>query len=238
MVFEGSELLFSLRTRGTDEPAWHVGPGFVLPRNPCVSSDADFVETISRSSSQGRIPRDGVQSALYAAYGDEEKRVLIRGLEATSDHEASWREAALRSIWSVNMRGERVRVHRNGTLLVVVWHQGLSPESWKAVNASVAKRLGNRATDNLSVMEGTLKRHPKFAYRFYIDGLANGQTCGLTGMDTKLKDIQPGTRILVRGTIHSHHFEESAYHQPNAALVVADYIYMDVKHLKLLNAKK
>ena len=238
MVFEGSELHPSLRTRKADEPAWHVRSGFVLPRNPCVSSDAEFVETISRSSSQGRIPSSGVQSALYAAYDADEKRVLLRGLEAASDHDAGWREAALRSIWAVNVRGGNIRVHRKGTLLVVVWHQGLSPESWEAVNASVAKKLGNGATDNLSVLEGTLKVHPKFAYRFYLDGLADGQSCGLTGVDTKLKDLQPGNRIRVRGTLHSHHFEESAYHQPNAALLVADYIYMDVKHLKLVNEKK
>lgn len=141
MIFEGRELLPSLKTRQADEPVWHMRSGFVLPRNPYVSSDAEFVEGISRSSSQGRIPRAGVQSALYAAYGGEEKRVLLRGLEAASDHDASWREAALRSIWAVNMRFGNIRVHRKGTLLVVVWHQGLSPESWEAVNASVAKRL-------------------------------------------------------------------------------------------------
>jgi len=124
---------------------------FVLPRNPCVSTDAKFVEAISGSSSMGniRIPGEGVQSALYAAYGDEEKRVLLRGLEAASDLDATWREAALRSIWRVNVRGGRVRVHREGTLLVVVWHQGLSPESWEAVNASVAKRLGNAISQEL-----------------------------------------------------------------------------------------
>ena len=238
MVLEGRELLPSLRTRQADEPVWHLRSDSVLPTNPCVSTNAEFVERISRSSSQGQLPRDGVQSALYAAYGDEEQRVLLRGLEATSDDDASSREAALRSIWRVNMRHGNIRVHRKGKLLVVVWHQGLSPESWEAVNSSLAKRLGNNATDNLSVLEGTLKLHPKFAYRFFLDGLANGQTCGLTGMDTKLKEIQPGARIRVRGTLHSQHFDESAYDQPNAALIVADYIYMNVKHLKLLNEKK
>lgn len=238
MVFDGRELLPSLRTRKADEPVWHMRSGFVLPRNPYVSTNEEIVEGISRSSSQGRIPGGGIQSALYAAYGDEDKRVLLRGLEAASDRDASWREAALRDIWAKNMRFGNIRIHRKGTLLVVVWHQGLSPESWEAVNASVAKRLGNGATDNLSVLEGTLKVHPKFAYRFYLDGLANGQSCGLTGMDNKLKDLQPGTRIRVRGTLHSRHFEESAYHQPNAALIVADYIYMDVKHLKLVIEKK
>ena len=144
MVLEGRELLPSLRTRQADEPVWHLRSGFVLPRNPCVSSvdfDAEFVEAISRSSSMGRIPREGVQSALYAAYGDKEKRVLLRGLEASSDLDATWREAALRAIWAVNERAGRVRIHRKRTLLVVVWHQGLSPESWEAVNASVAKRI-------------------------------------------------------------------------------------------------
>lgn len=209
----------------------------MLARNPNVSSDADFVETISRSSSQGRISRKGVRSALYAAFGDEDRSVLLRGLEATSDHDASRREAALRSIWRVNMHHGNIRVHRKGKLIVVVWHQGLSPESWEAVNVNVAKRLGSGATDNLSVLEGTLKSHPKFAYRFYLDGLANGQTCGLIGMDAKLKGIQEGARIRVCGTLHSQHFQKSAYNQPNAAIVVADYIYMDVKHLELLDQK-
>ncbi len=99
----------------------------------------------------------------------------------------------------------------------------------------VKTQMGEPSPNDLSVLEGTLKLHPKFAYRFYLDGLANGQTCGLRGVDAELKEIQPETRIRVRGILHSHHFEESAYRQPNAALIVADYIYMDVKHVKPLS---
>lgn len=104
---------------------------------------------------------------------------------------------------------------------------------WKQEKAKAVPEGGN--AKELSILEGTLKQHPKFAYRYYLDGLSQGQTCGLMGMDAKLKDVRPGTRIRVRGILFGLHFEESAYNRPNAALVVADYIYMDVKHLELLS---
>jgi hypothetical protein len=89
----------------------------------------------------GKIPRDKVRSALYACYVDEKELVLFRGLEAASAFDADWREAALREIWAYNARQGRAQVHRKGLLLVVVWHDGLSPERWAAVNARVAERL-------------------------------------------------------------------------------------------------
>ena len=131
--------------------------------------------------------------------------------------------------------GEQVYVATSyGSKLDAAIQQRLT-DFWEEYGAKAAQE-GAGAIGHLSVLEGTLKLHPKFAYRYYIDGLANGQTCGLKGVDTKLKDIQPGTRIRVRGTMHSHHFEESAYGQANAALIVADYIYMDVRHLNVLPA--
>ena len=104
---------------------------------------------------------------------------------------------------------------------------------WIDLQKGSATVEGNGSAQ-LSTLEGVLKVHPKFAYRFYLDGLAEGQSCGLKGMDSQLKAVPAGTRIRVRGTLRSQHFDESAYGQPNSALIVADYIYLNVRDFELL----
>ena len=89
----------------------------------------------------GRLGREGIRSALYARYVTGEKEVWIYGLEAESDAAADRREEALRAIWERNDRLNLRRVHRKGLVLVVVWHSGVSPECWDAVNAGIADRL-------------------------------------------------------------------------------------------------
>lgn len=142
LILEGRELHPSLKTRLVDEPILHMRSGMLLPRNPYTSTGATFVEAVSGSTSMGKNrTREGIRSALYASYADEKKLVLLRGLEAASALDADRREAALRKTWAYNARGGRAQVHRKGLLLVVAWHDGLSPEVWAAVNASVAKRM-------------------------------------------------------------------------------------------------
>ena len=89
----------------------------------------------------GRLGREGIRSALYARYAAGEKEVGIYGLEVESDAAADQREEAVRAIWAHNGRLGRARVHRKGLVLVVVWHTGVSPECWKAVNTRIADRL-------------------------------------------------------------------------------------------------
>ena len=109
---------------------------------------------------------------------------------------------------------------------------------WKDLTKESASVDGGDGSATLSTLEGTLRVHPKFAYRFYLDGLAEGQSCGLMGMDSKLKEVQPGTRIRVRGILRSNHFDESAYGRPNSALIIADYIYLDMKDFELRPANQ
>ena len=61
-----------------------------------------------------------------------------------------------------------------------------------------------KAEEKLATLEGILKVHPKFMYKYYIVAYG-GQTCALyadpsVGKDM-LKDINPGTEIRVRGKL-------------------------------------
>lgn len=140
LVLEGRELHPSLMTRLlADNTVRHV-PRRVIQGNPQHSNDAEFIEAIARSGSQGNLSGEGIRSALYALYlGDRE--LGIYGLEAASAADADRREDALRKIWSHNESIDRARVHRGGLVLVVVWTDGVSPEVWEAVNAAVGDRL-------------------------------------------------------------------------------------------------
>ena len=51
------------------------------------------------------------------------------------------REKALREIWAHNASFGRSRVHRQGRILLVIWHDGVTPECWESVNAVVARKL-------------------------------------------------------------------------------------------------
>jgi hypothetical protein len=140
LALEGHKLHASLRTPRLDSFR-DLPAGVVPPKNPQLSSDDKFVQAIAHNSSQGSLGRDGVRSALYARYAAGEKEVGIYGLEVKPDAAADQREEALRAIWDYNVRLNLVRVHRKGSVLVVVWHSGVSSECWEAVNASIAARL-------------------------------------------------------------------------------------------------
>ena len=139
LVLEGHELHASLKTRQMDDSVRHV-PRALIPENPHVSTNADFVAAIARNGSQGSLGRDGIRSALYALYR-EKNELGFYGLEAVSAADADRWEEALRKIWAHNGRMGRAQVHRKGLVLVVVWTDGVSPECWKAVNASKVERL-------------------------------------------------------------------------------------------------
>ncbi len=142
LVLEGQELHASLVARPLDSFR-DLPPGVILPKNPQLSSDDKFVRAISRGSSQGRLSREGIQSALYARYAAAEKEIGIYGLEAMSDADAERREKSLQEVWAYNTRSDRVRVHRKGLVIVVVWHTGVTAECWEAANAVIAKRVAD-----------------------------------------------------------------------------------------------
>ncbi len=140
LVLDGHELHASLVTQQIDDgPRRHV-PRAVLRDNPQLSTDAEFVEAIARSGSQGRLGGEGIRAALYALYRGESE-VGFYGLEAASTADADRLESLLRGIWAHNARLDRARVHRVGKVLVVVWNDGVSASSWEAVNAVVVERL-------------------------------------------------------------------------------------------------
>lgn len=145
LVVEGHELHASLRARPIGSIR-HPPGGVVLPSNPHLSIDAKFVEAISRSGSQGKLGKEGIRSAFYALYAASENDLGIYGLEAKSDADADQRENAIREIWTHNARRDLARIHRKNRILVVLWHTGVSPECWEAVNASVVDRLNAPGT--------------------------------------------------------------------------------------------
>ena len=107
-----------------------------------MSSEPDFVRAIARAGSQGRLDDDGIEAALYSLYFSE-KELGLYGLQAVSAEVAEVREELVREIWAYNASANRARVHRSGEFIVVVWHDGVSPSAWEAVNKIVADRLGS-----------------------------------------------------------------------------------------------
>ena len=143
LILEGHELHPSLSTpRIEDYPIRHI-PRHLVKANPYHSDDPDFVRVISRGGSQGNLEGEGVRSALYALYLGE-RELGFYGMEAESMVDADRLEREVRRIWANNARFDRARVHREGLVLLVIWTDGVSPESWEAVNAVVAERLAGQ----------------------------------------------------------------------------------------------
>ena len=140
LLLEGPELHESLRLRKISSIR-DLPTGLVTPRNPHLSTDDGFVQAVARGGSQGRLGRDGIRTALFARYSTGENELGMYGLEAESEADADEREEALREIWAHNGRHGRSRVHRKGLVLLVVWHDDVSPECWESVNATVVKKL-------------------------------------------------------------------------------------------------
>ena len=140
LVADGQELHASLVTRALKDAAkLHLAP--VLRDNPYLSTDAESVDVIARMASQGRLGGgEGVRAVLYALYLGESQLGLY-GLEAASPADADRLEGVLRGIWAHNESLGRARVHREGKVLVVAWHDGVSLSCWEAVNARVVERL-------------------------------------------------------------------------------------------------
>jgi len=144
LVVDGKDLHSSLTTAKLNDLATLQVPTAALKRNPILSTDAKFVEEIARGSSQGRLDGKSIRAALYARYLGDKSDLGIYGLEAATTADADGREASVRKIWAHNERLGRAMVHREGKVIAVVWHDGLSPAIWEKVNKRIAKRMKAR----------------------------------------------------------------------------------------------
>lgn len=140
LMIDGEDLHDSLRTQEIDTIR-DIPKNAELPQNPYLSSDDEFVEAIARGGSQGRLDSEGIRTAFYARYKTEDNEVGIYGLEAKTKADAAQREKAAREIWAHNASFNRAHVLRKDLILVVIWHDGVSPECWEAVKAGVKEKL-------------------------------------------------------------------------------------------------
>jgi len=81
-------------------------------------------------------------------------------------------------------------------------------------------------------LEGVLRVHPKFHYRYYINEFGAGQSCALLGADTRLEQIKPGSRIRVQGKLASKYFGDPKDKTP--AVISTWVIYMRVEQVDVL----
>lgn len=86
-------------------------------------------------------------------------------------------------------------------------------------------------------LEGELKIHPKYLYRYYI-AFGDGQTCALYGRDhqteiEQLARFQPGARIRVRGVLGTDYFPGGTKKNPSP-FGPAWTLYMNVNEVENL----
>lgn len=81
------------------------------------------------------------------------------------------------------------------------------------------------------VLEGFLRIHPKFHYKYYVDGFGDGQECALFGAEEQLAGIEPGSLVRIEGILGS---KISGDPDNRGALRSTWIIYMDVERVKVL----
>lgn len=79
-------------------------------------------------------------------------------------------------------------------------------------------------------LEGVLRVHPKYLYRYYIDGFGGGQSCALRGLEKMAKRFEPGSRIKVTGTLGVDRHEGGTETNPSP-FPATTYIFMDVREI-------
>jgi hypothetical protein len=83
-----------------------------------------------------------------------------------------------------------------------------------------------------ATLEGILKIHPKYLYKYYITGFGDGQACALMGED-KLQNIKVGSLVHVEGRLGSGFHPGGTPLNPSAW--GRDwYIFMDVATVTVL----
>ena len=87
-------------------------------------------------------------------------------------------------------------------------------------------------------LEGELKVHPKFHYRYYLVLLGTGQICALYGADhgreqDQLARLKLPIGVKVRGVLGTEYHDGGTKDNPSA-LVAAWILYMDVQEVEPL----
>ena len=87
-------------------------------------------------------------------------------------------------------------------------------------------------------LEGELKVHPKFHYRYYLVLLGTGQICALYGVDhgrepDQLARLKLPIGVKVRGVLGTEYHDGGTKDNPSA-LVAAWILYMDVQEVEPL----
>jgi len=89
----------------------------------------------------------------------------------------------------------------------------------------------------MHIVEGVLKIHPKYLYRYYLStGYVGEQTCALYGdneFHDKIKKIKPGSWIHVEGRLSTRFHAGSTKNNPSP-FPQTWIIYMDVCKLKVM----
>jgi hypothetical protein len=118
-----------------------------------------------------------------------------------------------------------IRIHSVIVLtLCICGMTSLSNETARAQNAE--------AKNQTSTLEGVLKVHPKFLFKYYITGFGDGQECALFGED-KLKNVKPGSTIRVEGHLGTR-FHEGGSEKNPSPFPRTWIIYMDVDSVTVL----
>ena len=109
---------------------------------------------------------------------------------------------------------------------------------------AVGAALGNTAAGDepkapkLWTLEGELKVHPKFLYRYYLVLLGTGQICALYGADhgreqDQLARLKLPIGVKVRGVLGTEYHDGGTKENPSA-LVAGWILYMDVHEVEPL----
>jgi hypothetical protein len=90
----------------------------------------------------------------------------------------------------------------------------------------------------LWTLEGELKVHPKFHYRYYLVLLGTGQICALYGVDhgrepDQLARLKLPIGVKVRGVLGTEYHDGGTKDNPSA-LVGGWILYMDVQEVETL----
>ncbi len=83
------------------------------------------------------------------------------------------------------------------------------------------------ASHQMHSLQGVLRIHPKYAYKYYLTGFGLGQECGLFG-ESALKNIPPGSRIRVEGQLGTRSLPREGSFRGSF------FIYMDVVKAEVL----
>ena len=107
-----------------------------------------------------------------------------------------------------------------------------------AVAVGTAVLSGTAAGDEpkppkLWPLEGELKVHPKFLYRYYLVLLGTGQICALYGAEDQLARLTLPIGVKVRGVLGTEYHDGGTKENPSA-LVAGWILYMDVHEVEPL----